>query len=288
MQGSVLLIFFNVTCFHTVQPFSRYTTAAAFNTKMSAHQTEADLYWKESEKPGRRFCRLLHTDHFLTAIHRCILFHLPRWGSFKPQIKQSEQGAIFSQNNCENVKLCDGKKLSFVPLWNDCLQLRTGPTQRHVLIIGPESGIQVYLFPWQIRKHISLSGGRPCAKPEFNRLKQEYIEREVHLFKHRTLETTLEMMKSECLSRSTPSSPCLFEMFSHFAPPGCLYASPSAVRAALLEGKLCGTPLCIMRRAHQDHTENRFCCCWSQRGNTEPHGPSSPPCFCLQSSFRLF
>lgn len=45
-------------------------------------------------------------------------------------------------------------------------------------------------------------------------------------------------------------------MLSRFAPPGCLYASLSAVKAALLERKLCGTPLCIMRSAHQDRIEN--------------------------------
>lgn len=52
-------------------------------------------------------------------------------------------------------------------------------------------------------------------------------------------------------------------MFSNFAPPGCLYASPSAVKAALLEPELCGTPLCIMRGAHQAH-KRMFCCCWSR------------------------
>lgn len=43
MRGSILLIFYNVKCFGTLQPFQQYTTAADFITKMNTQQTGPDL-----------------------------------------------------------------------------------------------------------------------------------------------------------------------------------------------------------------------------------------------------
>lgn len=74
MQGSVLLILYNVKSFLTSQPFPQYSTAVAFNTKMNAPHIEPDLWRQKSKKTGRHFCRPLCIDYFWTEIQRYILF----------------------------------------------------------------------------------------------------------------------------------------------------------------------------------------------------------------------
>lgn len=49
----------------------------------------------------------------------------------------------------------------------------------------------------------------------------------------------------------TTTSPGHF--YNFFAPPGCLYSSPLSPQAVLLDNRLCGTPLSIMRSMHQAH-----------------------------------
>lgn len=51
-------------------------------------------------------------------------------------------------------------------------------------------------------------------------------------------------------------------VFSFFVPPGCLSSSPTSPEAVLFESKLYGTPLSIMRSAHQAHVERFPKHCW--------------------------
>lgn len=94
----------------------------------------------------------------------------------------------------------------------------------------------------------------------------------------------------------TTTSPGHF--YNFFAPSGCLYSSPLSPQAVLLDNRLCGTPLSIMRNTHQAH---KVCDSPSSAGTVQREkeettpkkktqlSPSSPPPSpFLPSSHHLF
>lgn len=94
MQGSVLLIFYSVKCFCTSQPFPQYTTCFYYKDEYFTHWTRP-IKKKKSKETGRHFLQAFaHWSLLDWDSTEHLILHLPRRGSFKPQIEQSEQGAI--------------------------------------------------------------------------------------------------------------------------------------------------------------------------------------------------